>query len=445
MAIKLADTARPNNHVDAEHLGTFPVAYAEDVWFSDGTRLSEKTFDGQSIQKKELPIASADELGNICQYVGINGTYINGFFYECVYSNGGYAWQEKQVSKAGAEFPIILEAETTLEHEISCLTFSEFPICLIHTVNDYGSNFMFYFSKDKNEDPKIITVGNRGKFDGYPRYDYSRNKLFISNGDKIRIEIISLNDGVTYEFTTVSMYSIESLPYLSITPYEGSSFNEADFSISDDNLVSLLPSQRIFTGTQAEWDALTTYKKKTYGQVNITDDESDPSIVVDAVTDGDMHAVTSNAVYDEFKKVQPQTYECYGFLVNSLAGEITGYGRATVILRDGIAEIKFSVRIHTNDGPGTFNWGLNRDLLHTLLPNLPVITPIGNNSNLQFFAGTGAVLVDLMGYGAMASSVNQFWVPARMYQIDGSTGTWSTDRFPINSYITGTVYGAYTV
>ena len=166
---------------------------------------------------------------------------------------------------------------------------------------------------------------------------------------------------------------------------------------------------------------------------------------VDAVTNGDMNPITSNAVYDEFKKVQPQTYECSGFLLNSIAGEITGYGRATVILRDGIAEIKFSVRIYTNDGPSTFTWGLNRDLLHTLLPDLPVITPIGNNSNLQFFAGTGDVLVDLMGYGAMASSANQFWVPARMYQIDGSTGTWGTDRFPINSYITGTVYGIYTV
>lgn len=166
---------------------------------------------------------------------------------------------------------------------------------------------------------------------------------------------------------------------------------------------------------------------------------------VDVIENGNMKAVTSNAVYDEFKKVQPQTYECSGFLVNALAGEITGYGRATVILRDGIAEIKFSVRIHTNDGPATFNWGLNRDLLHTLIPDLPTITPIGNYSNLQFFAGTGDVLIDLMGYGAMASSSNQFWVPARMYQTDGSTGTWGTDRFPINSYITGTVYGVYTV
>ena len=165
---------------------------------------------------------------------------------------------------------------------------------------------------------------------------------------------------------------------------------------------------------------------------------------VDAVTNGDMNPITSNAVYDEFKRVQSQTYECSGYLINSIAGEIEGYGRATVTLKDGIAEIKFSARIHTNTMSSTFRWGLNRDLLRTLLPNLPNITPIGNYSNLQFFAGTGAVLVDLMGYGAMASADNQFWVPARMYQINGSTGVWGSDQFPTNSYITGTVYGIYT-
>ena len=166
---------------------------------------------------------------------------------------------------------------------------------------------------------------------------------------------------------------------------------------------------------------------------------------VDAVVNGDMNPITSNAVYDEFKKVQPQTYECSGFILNSLAGEITGYGRATVTLKDGIAEIKFSARIHTNTMTSTFTWGLNRDLLRTLLPNLPNITPIGNNSNLQFFAANGTVLIDLMGYGAMVSADNQFWVPARMYQTDGSTGVWGSDQFPVNSYITGTVYGRYTV
>lgn len=166
---------------------------------------------------------------------------------------------------------------------------------------------------------------------------------------------------------------------------------------------------------------------------------------VDAVANGDMNPVTSNAVYDELKKVQSQTYECSGFLINSLAGEITGYGRATVTLKNGLAEIKFSARIHTNTMTSTFSWGLNRDLLRTLIPSLPQITPIDNNSNLIFFTPAGAAFIDNMGYGAMASGENQFWIPARMYRIDGSTGVWNSDQFPINSYITGTVYGIYTV
>lgn len=50
-------------------------------------------------------------------------------------------------------------------------------------------------------------------------------------------------------------------------------FNTNDFDVVNDT-VSLDVSQRTFTGTQAEWNALTTEEKKTYGTVNITDDES---------------------------------------------------------------------------------------------------------------------------------------------------------------------------
>lgn len=48
-------------------------------------------------------------------------------------------------------------------------------------------------------------------------------------------------------------------------------FNTNDFDEVNDT-VSLDVTQRTFTGTQAEWDALTTAEKKTYGTVNITDD-----------------------------------------------------------------------------------------------------------------------------------------------------------------------------
>lgn len=157
-----------------------------------------------------------------------------------------------------------------------------------------------------------------------------------------------------------------------------------------------------------------------------------------------MNAV-DEAIDDEFKRIQPLTYESSGFIINSSAAEITGYGRVAITLKEGIAEIKFSARIHSNNMSPNFDWGLNRDLLRILIPELPYITPISNKSNLLFFAPTGEALVDLMGYGAMASQTNQFWTPARMYKTDGATGTWPSDQFPANSYITGTVYGIYTV
>ena len=50
-------------------------------------------------------------------------------------------------------------------------------------------------------------------------------------------------------------------------------FDVDDFTVTN-NEVSIIPAQRIFTGTQAQWNALTLAEKKSYGQANITDDGS---------------------------------------------------------------------------------------------------------------------------------------------------------------------------
>ena len=58
-----------------------------------------------------------------------------------------------------------------------------------------------------------------------------------------------------------------------------------------------------FTGTQAEWNALTATEKAKYNLVNITDDvASGAQVVVDEVTEGNMNAVTSNAVYNSLNR-----------------------------------------------------------------------------------------------------------------------------------------------
>lgn len=58
--------------------------------------------------------------------------------------------------------------------------------------------------------------------------------------------------------------------------------------------------KKTFTGTRAEWDALTTAEKKEYDICNLTDDLAGGELIIsDAVTEGDLNPVTSNAVAEK--------------------------------------------------------------------------------------------------------------------------------------------------
>lgn len=51
-----------------------------------------------------------------------------------------------------------------------------------------------------------------------------------------------------------------------------------------------------FTGTRAEWEALSSSQKAKYNIVNFTDEELTDDVITDTVETGNMKAVTSNAV-----------------------------------------------------------------------------------------------------------------------------------------------------
>ena len=61
-----------------------------------------------------------------------------------------------------------------------------------------------------------------------------------------------------------------------------------------------------WTGTTAQWNALSAVDKAKYQLVNITDDAVGQS-VTDAVTNGDMRPITSNAVYDLINQITTAT------------------------------------------------------------------------------------------------------------------------------------------
>ena len=91
----------------------------------------------------------------------------------------------------------------------------------------------------------------------------------------------------------------------------------------------------IFKGTSAEWEALTPAEQAGYSVKCITDDES--GVVVDAVSEGDMRAVTSNAVYDALgrptidisKIVSSNTFSVKALYDNYGNGTYLVYGQGT--------------------------------------------------------------------------------------------------------------------
>ena len=311
MAIKLADTARPNNYVDAEHLGTYPVAYAEDVWFADGTRLSEKTFDGQSIQKEELPLASANEVGNIYQYTGTTGTYKNGFFYRCV-SDGEpsptYSWEEiKYIDKPVVYSDTVPNIENYDMGAIVCYTGEDIPpfqkghlyiketrqmnmYDYIASVIGMGHGVVYSFKEKRDVAVNDVTY-TENIVDGY--------HYFVANG---YIESITNNEyaRVVYNSTQTT---ITDKPVFERTK---SNANVVDWY----DIGGGSGGSSIFYGTMDEWDALSTDAKKQYDYMADSQSGNENTFWLGFTTiDEDTHVATTTD-YDLEVTLPSDGYYC---------------------------------------------------------------------------------------------------------------------------------------
>ena len=107
--IKLADTLTPMSNdfyaVESENVGIDIDGTSKSIQqaYDDGDLSS----GGSSIQVDTMPIASVDELGKIYEFIGSTGTYVNGYFYECI-SDGEptptYSWVQKNVQPNAESF-----------------------------------------------------------------------------------------------------------------------------------------------------------------------------------------------------------------------------------------------------------------------------------------------------------------------------------------------------
>ena len=82
---------------------------------------------------------------------------------------------------------------------------------------------------------------------------------------------------------------------------------QAQWSIDEVNRRLKTKEQQIFKGGRAEWEALPAADKAAYSVVIFTDDEGGVSGPVDEVSEGNMNAVTSNAVAEALAALNGHT------------------------------------------------------------------------------------------------------------------------------------------
>lgn len=258
------------------------------------------TLDAAKQDKIELatmPQASEDNLGLVVIYTGsTTSTYTHGYMYECV-SDGEtpatYSW-EQLTSDVKIDNTTIVKDAYTGELSAALATTHSLGIVKGGTgtmIGDYGEvNVYQRLQEDIVSDP--------GSRVSVPYYDskFRLNKEDYGNYKKGGIYELQINavtpvgtenpseegwyeytgiygDNSEYELTEDTTVDSEKTYYTiawEIVSANSQEFNTDDFEI-ENNVVSLDVTQRSFTGTQAEWDALTTTEKAKYTLVNIID------------------------------------------------------------------------------------------------------------------------------------------------------------------------------
>lgn len=116
MAVRVSDNLKTQN--DSTE---FPVAFGNVVWLNKDKSGATEDYsdlqtmynndelgnDGSAIQVDLLPHPSVDELGKIYEFIGSTGTYVNGYFYECVSDEQNpptYSWVQKNVQPNAESF-----------------------------------------------------------------------------------------------------------------------------------------------------------------------------------------------------------------------------------------------------------------------------------------------------------------------------------------------------
>lgn len=257
MSVKLADTLAP--------MGDFAIGESKDIDIEiNGTnkRLQQAYEDGDlggsAIQTDTLPIPTSENENFIYQYTGSSGTYTNGFFYQCKAwgylgwdCDGTILYTKDTETVVGKNVYIDSSGTMSLEGTITQVADDYSTLTYIDT-NDNTHEC----TRDNNED-----VANQG-------YTWIEKEVSPSN---VKVDNESIvQDSSTHKISVAETY-------------------ETTKTCKDID----------------EWNALSPTEQAKYENVILEQDETTtPISIVDMVQNGNMHAVTSNAVHDYVQTIK---------------------------------------------------------------------------------------------------------------------------------------------
>lgn len=304
MSVKLADTLAP--------MSDFPVAEAKDVDIDiNGTHKDLQTAyedgdlgGGSDIQVTTMPLPSIDNLGQILQYVGANGTYTNGYFYQCV-SDGQdpatYSWEQKNIQPSNATASDVSYDNTTSELEATNVqgAIDEIKDSLGTASTKDFTSLVRPDSHDLVESGSVYSAINNALSAIYtPRGN-------LSCADLTSALLIEANVGNVYQMSDSGLTSALFINGAGISisagdnvgiikageteilfNYMGNAFDLHDYQkkelttpiLGEDTVEGALgviaeKDKRIWIGHKTDWDLLTTAEKIVYDEAHFDDDE----------------------------------------------------------------------------------------------------------------------------------------------------------------------------
>lgn len=205
-------------------------------------------------------------------------------------------------------------------------------------------------------------VKSGGVYSGLIKKLEKTNTMPAASADLLNTQLLFVGT-TTSDYTKGTIYECQLVPESDPAAYHWVAISSAEIDLS-------LYKKIWGPGPKDEWDALSTAEKTQYDEAHFNDDEDPAYTVVDEVTKGNMHAVSSNAVAeaieDKYSTTEVKTNKIWidgKPIYRKVYSGLTGANLITIENFDTLVQIDGWYQVDTsrflpwyNSNPGSASW-----------------------------------------------------------------------------------------